>query len=120
MSNEDGNKHEEASSKDSPTEEKAGRKASCEYCDKEFSSRKNLRQHIRRIHFKIIEKCPVCDKYFDKEYLKKHIRTVHKDGNVKVESKYVQCDFCLKRIVKWHMKRHKAFHRRVFIKALCV
>ena len=76
LSNEDGKKLEEATSKDSPTEEKAGRTGSCEYCDKEFSSRKNLRQHIRRVHFKILE-CPVCDKYFDKEYLKFHREAVH-------------------------------------------
>ena len=181
LSNEDGigNKLEDTSSKNSSKEEKDDRTARCEYCDKVFSCNKNLRQHIKRVHFKILEKCPDCDKYFAKEYLKlhreavqlkkqrkecqdcgmsitipylashqrysckaknitvtkvmchlcgketlkhrlqKHMRAVH-NGNAKVQSEYVQCDLCPKRIGKRHMKRHKAFHRKIFIKALRV
>ena len=76
MSNEDGNKLEDTSSKDSPTEEKVGRMAICEYCDKVFL-RKHLSQHIKRVHFKILEKCPDCGKSFDIHYLKLHREVVH-------------------------------------------
>ena len=173
MSNEDGKKLEEASSKDSPTEQKVGRTARCEYCDK-LITRRNLKEHIEQVHFKILQKCPdcgksyartylklhreavhlkkrkecpdcgksikihslashrrysckgelklpchLCGKEISKRYLPVHIGTVH-NVNAKVPSEYVQCDLCPKRIVKRHIKRHKAFHRRVFIKALCV
>ena len=173
LSNEEGDKLEGASLKDLPTEQKVGRSARCEYCDK-LLARTSLRQHIRDVHFKILKKCPdcgnsfnvrslkshreavhlkkrkecpdcgkslgiqavyshrkhnckaknktdkkvmchLCGKEISKKYLQKHIRTVHS-----AQSEYVQCDLCPKRIVQQNMKRHKAFHRRVFIKALCV
>jgi len=175
LSNQDGDKVEEASLKDSPMTQKVR----CEYCDKVLFS-KNLKLHINRVHLKIkyLKKCPDCGKSFEKTYLKrhreavhlekrkacqdcgmtikisnltthrrysckenkktetkamchlcgkemlkhsirKHIRIVH-NGKANVQSEYVQCDFCPKRIVKGALKRHKAFHRRVFIKALRV
>ena len=179
LSNEDGDKLEKASLKDSPLTKKAGRTARCEYCDKVLSSNKNLQRHIERAHLKLKEKCPDCGKSIDKAYLKlhreavhlkkrkecqdcglffkitylashqryfcknkakvichlcgqemlnknlqKHIRNIHngKVSKANVQSEYVQCDFCPKRIVKRkrNLERHQAFHRRVFIKALCV
>ena len=66
--------------------------------------------------------CHLCGKEYFKHRLQKHIRRVHngKAGKADVQSEYAQCDLCPKRIIKGNMKRHQAFHRRVFIKALCV
>ena len=62
LSNEDGigNKLEDTSSKDSSKEEKDDRTARCEYCDNVLS-RKQLSQHIRRVHFKILEKFQIVE-----------------------------------------------------------
>ena len=170
-SNEDADKVDDASLKDSPTAQKAGQTARCEYCDKVLSSHQVLRRHISRVHLKIkyLKKCQDCGKSYDRNHLKLHREAVHlkkrkecqdcgksftithlashrkyscKAKN-KTETKvichlcgngywkhclqrhirrheYVQCDFCPKRVTRQNMKRHKAFHRRVFIKALCV
>merc|ERR1719154_818344 len=156
LSNEDGDKLEKASLKDSTSTKKAGRTARCEYCDKVLSSNKNLLRHNERVHLKLKERkecqdcglsfkithlashqryfcknkacrkviCHLCGKEMLNKNLQKHIRNIHNGKGVKdnVQSEYVQCDLCPKRIVKRkrNMERHQAFHRRVFIKALCV
>ena len=181
LSNQDGDKLEEASLKDYQAQ-KVRPTVRCKYCDKEICS-KNIREHIKRVHFKLKEPCPDCGKSIHKRYLKmhreavhlkkqkecpdcgkafninhltkhrrysckgknkadtkvmchlcgkemlnkhclqRHIRTVHNDSKanaMSIQSEYVQCDLCPKRIVKGALKRHQAVHRRVFIKALRV
>ena len=118
----------------------------CPNCGKSFD-KKYLKLHREAVHLKTQTECPdcgkslkmsmhrrhtckgknkvichLCGKEYVKHCLQKHIRTVHsgKVGNANVQSEYVQCDLCPKRIVKGNMKRHQAIHRKVFIKALCV
>ena len=118
----------------------------CPNCVKSFD-KKYLKLHREAVHLKTQTECPDCGKSLKmsmhrrhtckgknkvichlcgKEYFKcrlqKHIRNVHngKSGKDNVQSEYVQCDLCPKRIVKGNMKRHQAIHRKVFIKALCV
>ena len=130
MSNEDGNKLEETSSKGSPTEQKVGRMARCEYCDKLISGR-SLKQHIEEVHFKILQKCPDCGKSYTRTYLKLHREVVHLKkreecqdcgmsfkvknlpshrrysckGKNKTEMK-VMCHLCGKEISKRYLQRH--------------
>ena len=118
-------------------------KEPCPDCGKSFPKR-YLKMHREAVHLKKQKECPDCGKAFNiihltahrrnsckgknkadtkamchlcgkemvKRYLQEHIRIVH-DG--RGQSEYVQCDLCPKRIVKGKMKRHQAFHRRVFI-----
>jgi len=104
----------------------------CQDCGKSFD-KKHVKMHRETVHLKKRKECQDCGmsftithlakhrRYF-KCRLQKHIRNVHngKSGKDNVQSEYVQCDLCPKRIVKGNMKSHQALHRRVFIKALCV
>ena len=93
----------------------------CQDCGKSFKIT-HIAAH-RRFSCKGMNKtemkeiCHLCGKEMGKKYLQDHIRIVH---NGQGQGEYVQCDLCPKRIVKRNLKRHQAFHRRVFIKALCV
>ena len=59
----------------------------CPHCDKQFSSNRNMREHIQRVHNKIRPyKCDLCDKrFFTNSDLKSHqavhgLGIVHKEG----------------------------------------
>ena len=73
LSNQDGDKVEEASPKDSPMKQTAR----CEFCDKVLTSKKSLKQHINTVHLKLKEPCPDCGKSFHKRYLQMHLEAVH-------------------------------------------
>ena len=104
----------------------------CHDCGKSFK-KKYFHIHCEAVHLKKQTECQGCGKSFKINYIyhhrkkcvkykelkvkchQKHISTAHSGQSV-----YVQCDLCPKRIVRKRLKRHQAFHRRVFIKALCV
>ena len=53
----------------------------CEYCRKEYTDKKNLSSHIKRVHDNAIRDvpCTLCRKlFFDKDLRNKHIRNFHK------------------------------------------
>ena len=77
------------------------RKYTCPECDKQFSKRCNLKQHIQSIHEKVKYTCPECGKQFSgKVHLKRHIQSIHE------QVKYT-CTECDKQFSqKSHLKIH--------------
>lgn len=54
-------------------------KLKCDHCDKSFGQRKNLNQHISRIHNAQRYKCNVCDALLSSGFrLKQHLSSIHK------------------------------------------
>ena len=91
------------------------KRVKCKLCGKELRKR-SLAEHTERVHINEQVKCEQCGKEMkNKKTLKKHIRVVHIN-----KSNFVKCDLCQKSLKKNSMKHHKAMHRRVFIKALRV
>ena len=119
--------------------------AKCEYCDKVLSSKWALKDHIKLLHLKECEQCQDCGKSFHSRYLKHHRDAVHLKKRINCQEcgmsfsfsrslkkhiqvvhnnmrkrNLVECDLCQKSLNKDSMKKHKAMHRRIFIKALRV
>ena len=75
----------------------------CDFCDKLFSSLKNLKTHINRIHKdKNDHNCGSCGEYFSRaEYLKIHIHTIHESH------KDYKCESCGKSFTgAQYLKKH--------------
>lgn len=54
-------------------------KLKCDHCSKTFGQRKNLNQHIARVHLAQRYKCNVCDALLSSGFrLKNHLSSVHK------------------------------------------
>ena len=69
----------------------------CEYCDKKFGDKRNLKVHSRIHDYNKLDKCEYCDAIFtDPSTLRKHILKSHK---YIVINNY-KCRYC-----------HKKFHR---------
>ena len=65
-------------------------KVKCDKCNKDFSCKRNAREHNKRVHLGERHKCNQCEKDFSrKKILKSHIRVIHE--NIKY-----QCDKCEK------------------------
>lgn len=57
-------------------------KLKCDHCDKPFGQRKNLNQHIARVHNGQRYKCNVCDALLSSGFrLKTHMSLIHKKKN---------------------------------------
>ena len=84
----------------------------CPNCDKTFTRKHNLRNHIRTIHEGIKLDCPKCEKLFTrKEYLQSHIRTIH-DG-IKLDCPKCDKSFTRGPNLRAHVKR---FHEGLKLK----
>ena len=86
----------------------------CEYCGKEYTDKKHLVVHIKRIHdnFTGDEQCNQCGKlYFSKQVLKEHIRNMHnKDQNPKLKCDYCQKSYTQKSYFKIHQRTIHGIH----------
>ena len=86
----------------------------CEFCDKSFCKKQDLKTHIRYIHEGIKDfECYVCGKAFlRQDTLEFHIKSVHE------KLKDQQCEICpksfsLKATLKWHIKNvHEGIKER--------
>ena len=91
---------------------------SCELCNKNFTRKDNLKQHILNIHSSEGMKpsrskfpCELCNKtFFTKAYLKYHISAYHKDPLDNYEDpNRIPCPLCPKTFTrKRDMQRHVA------------
>ena len=83
----------------------------CKTCQKSYSSRQNLKNHINEVHFKIKNhKCNECGKPFSQnKSLKRHMELVHE------KQKKFKCEHCMKAFSqKGNMKRHiTRFHSKL-------
>lgn len=62
----------------------------CTHCDKRFSDKGNLRQHLKKRHNPRLHRCPVCSQGFPgKRELKTHL-TSHKTKKTKKKLKSTQ------------------------------
>ena len=78
----------------------------CDLCDKSFSAKTSLNQHIKSVHEKVRYNCDRCEKsYSSKHRLKYHITNIHRH----------QCQKCHKSFSqKADLKAHiKIFHENV-------
>ena len=77
----------------------------CNVCETEFSSRKNLRKHIKESHQTQIN-CNSCKESFtNNSDLENHLEEVHTD------SPKFKCDHCGKKfILQWRLRKHLAIH----------
>lgn len=71
-------------------------KLKCDHCDKSFGRRKNLNQHIARIHKAQRYKCNVCDALLSSGFRLKHLSSIHKKKQISNLSK-----------VNWLLQRTK-------------
>jgi len=73
----------------------------CTTCKKMFQSVKSLKIHMdRHLGKKNESKCNLCGLAFSSEYIKRHQKTVHNVGRVKL-----QCDKCYKQFFKFTLLR---------------
>ena len=100
-----GLKEEVKELKDNNPREDTKNALKCNKCDSSFESKKNLKEHIHKIHPTNI-KCLSCEKTFQKNCeLETHIKTSHKEM-----IKY-DCDKCdQKFILKWRLLKHESIH----------
>jgi len=49
----------------------------CVVCRKQFSEKTKMKEHVRRIHFKLMAECSVCGRRVVVRKMKKHKQTVH-------------------------------------------
>uniref|UniRef100_A0A336M1T2 CSON007895 protein n=1 Tax=Culicoides sonorensis TaxID=179676 RepID=A0A336M1T2_CULSO len=76
-------------------------KFKCDFCENEFKTKSNLRDHILAVHLKQKSKCPICDKIFNKSRLPRHIKIVHN------KEKNYSCDVCDKKFkIPCLLKQH--------------
>ena len=93
----------------------------CEICEKLFSSKQNLKQHITQVHEGNNQKCEFCIKSFcNNDSLKRHINTFHtrtSSNDSKMQNKY-KCKWCVKTFkVSSSLKRHiGVFHQGQIMK----
>lgn len=93
----------------------------CDICGRVFDHFRALKRHIFCAHLKAKPfKCGICSKAFARsENLKYHEVNVHLKGKMsdddprmkyKRKNEVVECDICLKKIMKSHLKKHKMVH----------
>ena len=78
----------------------------CNICNKYFTTNKNLKSHIKRIHgTQVLEQCELCSKQFRyKNLLFNHVLTVHEN-----DSK--ECNICQKILKnKTALRKHKTYN----------
>jgi len=101
--------------------EKMTTKKECTDCNKQFSSRKNLKRHIETIHSRNPEnpnpyQCTVCDKSFKtKSYVevheKKHTGETADRSSLDIQDEEFQCGECPKVFrTELYMKTHQKSH----------
>jgi len=86
----------------------------CHVCNKQFTKRKNLLMHIRRVHREIMFSCENCDMKFVSEFnLKKHIKS-HIE-QVKENMLPRDCNICKKQFMKRSnlLEHFRRVHREV-------
>lgn len=93
----------------------------CDYCDKQFKSKRNIRRHIEYTHLGMQRyKCIECETLFkEKRSLRKHVRTKHPDSVI-----FPQCQFCQKRFesaksCKIHLKLLHSFNMNTYPCHMC-
>lgn len=60
-------------------------------CKKSYISRKNLNQHVKRVHLGKKYKCSLCSKILEtKDSVKRHVNTIHRKQNA--AKHVVSCD----------------------------
>ena len=81
----------------------------CEYCDKTYSNRSNLQQHLESVHMQLVHRCPDCDAPFTrKSHLRQHVRSIHEFVRYACE----QCDYLA--TTEGHLKQHvRAVHEKL-------
>ena len=85
----------------------SGKKSfACSLCTKRYNDPGNLQYHISAIHEGTRIQCNECDKTFDKDKIKLHIRRVHLKS---LEFSCDQCEFLTteKRFLLGHKQIHK-------------
>ncbi|XP_067635778.1 uncharacterized protein [Eurosta solidaginis] len=115
--------------------EKNGKKFLCAYCPRKFKNSAHVKTHEQKIHQSSMterEKCPICKKILDAQYLKTHMANIHNpERKFKCEicgnsyrsnaqlwnHKYLhlnrkhQCTLCTKRFVgSYELKVHMRVH----------
>ncbi|CAH0546345.1 unnamed protein product [Brassicogethes aeneus] len=81
--------------------------AKCDVCDKVFATAGSLNHHSKK-HSGVKLKCPLCNKHFEINYLKQHLKN-HADGNLKVK-----CERCGREMKQSSVKLHnKTYHSGV-------
>ena len=90
------------------TTDKVRRIHKCDFCDKTFTRKYNMINHVKYIHENMVEKkyqCDFCDKTLTKSSLRSHINLVHE------EAKKGICNLCGKEYK--HLAQHKRqFHQK--------
>ncbi|XP_012154974.1 zinc finger protein 700 [Ceratitis capitata] len=83
----------------------------CSFCPREFNSEVTVKSHEKKVHLgkkPEPKQCPICEKKFDPEYLRNHIRNVHTS-----ERKFI-CDVCgdpFKSYILLHSHKRLHFER---------
>lgn len=84
------------------------KKFKCDKCEGRFVDHSSLRTHMK-VHIETADyKCPHCEKRFKcKDYLEKHVRTIHDRTNGKIQCSECPKTFTAKEGLRKHMKFHK-------------
>ena len=83
-----------------------GLKVECKECGKTFSSKKCLREHLRNTHSGLKVDCKNCGKKLKAKHISRHMRDVHNENSG--EKKCSQCDFTSLQAntFRTHLKTH--------------
>ncbi|XP_058464107.1 zinc finger protein 83-like [Malaya genurostris] len=81
-----------------------GRPFRCEQCDKAYSFKRSLADHVRQVHKKIRHRCEVCEK----EFVSRDVLRVHKKLHL---NETYRCDICRQAFQQlMYLRKHMAMH----------